>query len=332
MIADHFEPMRASVDEAIARKRIAPWLQKWPDIAGRHCDSEGNPPCYTFFYPEEEYRPHLLESLAKFREANIADVEIHLHHDREGEQNFIDRISRFKETLFERHGLLRKDAGKIVFGFIHGDWALDNSLPGGHCCGLNNEITLLRDLGCYADFTLPSAPSPSQTRMINTIYWAIDDPSRPKSHDTGVPVRVGANSSGDLLMIPGPLALNWRSRKFGLLPRLETGELAASNPITQGRVRLWLNYSPRIGDDLFIKLFAHGAREDNARQLLERDLDLTFQLLRHECARYRSSLRFATAWKIRSAVVSAYSIQRPVASTFVSSGAIHRSKGEQVIT
>ncbi len=304
MIADHFEPFCGLADAAIARRRTVTWCQKWPAIAHRHCDSTGNPPRYSFFYPEEEYRPHLLESLAEMAEAGIADVEVHLHHDGEGEQNFLDRISRFKETLFERHGLLRKQAGKIVFGFVHGNWALDNSLPSGRWCGLNNEITLLRDLGCYADFTLPSAPSPAQTRMVNTIYWATDDPLRPKSHDTGIPVRAGETSCGDLLMIPGPLTLNWSSRKLGVLPRLETGELAASNPVTRQRVRLWLNYAPRIGDDLFIKLFAHGAREDNAAQLLERDLDLTFQLLRNECAEYGSALRYLTAWEMRDAVES----------------------------
>jgi len=305
MIADHFEPLGVLTDETIARIRTATWVREWPAIARRHRDSAGNHPRYTFFYPEEEYRPHLLDSLADITEAGIADVEIHLHHDGEGEQNFLDRISRFKETLFVRHGLLRKKAGKIVFGFIHGNWALDNSLPDGRWCGLNNEITLLRDLGCYADFTLPSAPSPAQTRMINTIYWATDDPRRPKSHDIGVPVRARKPSSGDLLMIPGPLALNWSSRKFGLLPRLEIGELAASNSVTLQRVRLWLKYAPRIGDDLFIKLFSHGARENNAAQLLDRDLDLTFKLLQSECARCGSALRYVTAWQMRQAVESA---------------------------
>ena len=307
LIADHFEPLRNPTSEAIAHNRTERWLKKWPTIARRHYDSAGNPPCYTFFYPEEEYRPHLLDGLAEMTEAGIEDVEVHLHHDGEGEQNFVDRIGGFTEILSARHGLLRKQAGKIVFGFIHGNWALDNSLPDGRWCGLNNEITILRDLGCYADFTLPSAPSPAQTRTINTIYWASDDPLRPKSHNTGVPVRAGESSGGDLLMIPGPLALNWSSRKFGLLPRLEIGELAASNPVTPQRVRLWLKYSPRIGDDLFIKLYAHGAREDNAAQLLERDLDLTFRLLRDECASQGSALHCVSAWKMRNAIDSAQS-------------------------
>jgi hypothetical protein len=307
LIADHFEPFCNPSSEAVACRRVAKWHQKWPEIARRHRDSEGIPPCYTFFYPEEEYRPYLLDSLAEMTQAGIADVEVHLHHDGEGEQNFVERINGFTETLFARHSLLRKHNGKVAFGFIHGNWALDNSLPSGRWCGLNNEITLLRDLGCYADFTLPSAPSPAQTRMINTIYWASDDPLRAKSHDSGVPVRVGDISRGDLLMIPGPLTLNWSSRKFRLLPRLETGELAASNPVTRERARLWLKYAPRIADDLFIKLFSHGARENNAMQLLEGDLDLTFQLLREECVLQGSALHYVSAWNMRNAIESARS-------------------------
>src|SRR3546814_3205543 len=64
--------------------------------------------------------------------------------------------------------------------------------------GLDNELTLLRELDCYADFTMPSAPSPTQTTTINSIYYATDDPVRPKSHDTSTPARVGVPGRGDL--------------------------------------------------------------------------------------------------------------------------------------
>jgi len=311
MIADHFEPLgqtanKRAADERAARERTARWRWEWPAIARRHADSIGRQPAYTFFYPEEEYRPALLDPLAELADAGVADVEIHLHHDGEGERNFVGRIRRFKEILFARHGLLRKSKNEIVFGFIHGNWALDNSRPDGRWCGLNNEISLLRDLGCYADFTLPSAPSAAQTRLVNTIYWALDDPQKPKSHDTGIPLCAAEDSSGDLLMIPGPLALDWRRRKYGILPRLETGELAAGNPVSRERVRLWLQCAPRIGADQFIKLFAHGARERNARQLLGGDLDLVFRLLREECAKQASALRYATAWEMHNAVRAAH--------------------------
>src|SRR5258707_498316 len=75
-----------------------------------------------------------------------------------------------------------------MYAFIHGNWALDNSRPDGRWCGINNELDVLRETGCFADFTLPSAPSPCQTSTINRIYYAVDDPKRPKSHDTGFPI------------------------------------------------------------------------------------------------------------------------------------------------
>ena len=178
LFADHYEPLWHRADEDTGAERVARWAARWPAIAEKFRDSAGRPPRYTFFYPEEEYRPRLLEPLERMTSLGIADVEVHLHHDGEGQQNFVDRISRFTETLVSRHGLLRKYKGKVTFGFIHGLWALDNSRPDGRYCGLNNEITLLRDLGCYADFTMPSGASPTQARLINTIYWAVDDPHK----------------------------------------------------------------------------------------------------------------------------------------------------------
>jgi hypothetical protein len=304
-IADHFEPLGPGSPngcdrEQWGRERVALWEEKWPRIAAKHRDSTGSPPKYTFFFPEDEYRPHFLAALAKMTRAGIADVEIHIHHDGEGEQSFLDRMNGFRETLFQRHGLLRKDAaGQIVFGFIHGNWALDNSRPDGRYCGLNNEITLLRDMGCYADFTMPSGASPTQSRTVNQIYWVVDDPERPRSYDRGRAVVPGANGKGDLLMIPGPFGLRWEGR---LAPRLETGELAGYNRPSEYRVKRWLDLAPRIGTDIFLKLFTHGAQERNSSVLLEGDLDRTFALLRDECAREGCELRFVSAWEMRQAV------------------------------
>ena len=303
-VADHFEPLwkgpGGSPDEATARGRVALWANKWPEIASRHVDSSGKPPKYTFFFPQEEYRPYFLEPLADMTRAGIADVEIHIHHDCEGQQDFLDRMTGFQQTLHSCHGLLRKDErGRILFGFIHGNWALDNSRPDGRYCGLNNEITLLRDLGCYADFTMPSGASPTQARTVNTIYWAVDDPARPRSYDTGVEAGRNGGSAGDLLMIPGPFGIRWVER---LIPRLETGELAGYDWPTAYRIRRWLDLAPRIGADVFIKLFTHGAQERNSTMLLGGGLDRVFDLLAAECARSGHDLRYASAWEMRQAV------------------------------
>lgn len=312
-LADHYEPLWKGATEETARARVERWRRVWPSIAARHRDSAGRLPRYTFFYPEEEYRPFLLDPLAEMKQAAIADVEVHLHHDGEGEQNFVDRIHSFTEKLYHRHGLLRKQDGKITFGFIHGNWALDNSLPDGRWCGLNNEISLLRDLGCYADFTMPSVPSPTQTRMVNTIYWATDDPERPKSHDAGIPVTIGGPVAGDLMMIPGPLGLNWLGRRRWFVPRVETGELSASNPPSQHRARLWLRYAPRIGENIFIKLFTHGAQERNAEMLLGGGLDLALESLQAECAEARLKLCFVSAREMWQAIEAVRTKRDPLA-------------------
>jgi hypothetical protein len=299
---DHFEPLWNHVDEGTGIERVGRWVSNWPRIASKFRDSAGRQPRYTFFYPEEEYRPQLLSALEPLVEAGIGDVEIHLHHDHESEQRFVDRMSSFIETLRTRHGFLHTKNGKPVFGFIHGLWALDNSRPDGRFCGLNNEITLLRDLGCYADFTMPSGPAPTQVRLLNTIYWAVDDPNRPKSHDTGIPVSVGGNSTGDLLLIPGPFGIRWNERIY---PRLEVGELASYDPPNLRRVRRWLDLAPRVGDDMFLKLHTHGTQERHSQFLLGGGLERTIELVSLACAEAGYDLCFASAWEMRQAVDAA---------------------------
>ncbi len=304
-LADHWEPYWLKPSDKVARERVEVWSRNWPQIAARHTDSAGRPPQYTFYYPQEEYRPEFLDSLAHMVRLGIADVDIHIHHDGEGEQDFLDRMTGFIDVLSNRHGLLRQDNGRTVFGFIHGNWALDNSRPDGLCCGLNNEITLLRDMGCYADFTMPSGNSPTQSRLVNTIYWVTDDPLRPRSFDSGVPVRQGFPGKGDLLMIPGPLAIRWSER---LKPRLETGEIAHQDWPTPYRIARWLDVAPRIGNDIFVKLYSHGAQEQNYKALLlDGALDRLFELLPSECRRRGHELHYVTTWGMRQAVDAAAS-------------------------
>jgi hypothetical protein len=302
-IADHWEPYYGFPSDNVAAQRVAVWAKHWPEIARRHADSTGRAPQYTFYYPQEEYRPQFLDALAEMKRAGIADVDIHIHHDGEGQQNFVDRMSGFMETLVNRHGLLRMSNGRPVFGFIHGNWALDNSRPDGRWCGLNNEITLLRELGCYADFTMPSGSSPTQSRIVNAIYWVIDDPLQPRSYDRGTAVTRGVPGAGDLLMIPGPLGLRWAER---LAPRMETGELASYDLPTPYRVERWLDLAPRIGSDIFIKLYTHGAQERHASALLlEGGLERMFGHLVDACRRHGHELRYVSTWEMRQAVDAA---------------------------
>lgn len=300
-ITDHFEPLWKNPDQATARARVALWRRRWPEIAARHRDARSRPPVYSFFYPQEEYRKELLEPLAEMTREGIGDVDIHIHHDGEGEARFVQKMQGFLDALSGNHGLLRQHEGRTVFGFIHGNWALDNSRPDGRWCGLNNEISLLRDLGCYADFTMPAAGHPCQAGPVNAIYRVTDDPSHPCSYARGVRVRKGLGAVGDLTLITGPLGFDFRSSRR-LLPRIESGELAGYMMPSRARVKLWLRLAPRIGGHVFVKLFGHGAQERNSGPLLQGGLDRLFEDLAAECAERRVRLHYVSAWDMFKAV------------------------------
>lgn len=302
MFADHYEPYWGKPTDAVAERRVVAWQREWPRIAARHRDDTGRPPQWTFFYPQEEYRAALLAPLAELTRAGIADVEVHIHHDGEGEQNFVDRMQGFISTLDQQHGLLHRVNGRPTFGFIHGNWALDNARPDGRWCGLNNELTLLRELGCYADFTLPAAPDPCQTSIINAIYWAVDNPATPRSHERGVLVQPGKAPPVDaLLCIQGPLSVRAHPR-WRILPSLEVGELAGYAPPSPSRAVAWLDAAPRIGNDVFVKLFTHGAPEKNAEPLLGGFVDQVLSDVRSACLAREWQLSFVTAWEMNGII------------------------------
>ena len=71
-IADHWEPYWQRASDEVAGERVAVWVKRWPEIARRHGDSNGRPPQYTFFYPQEEYQPRFLDALAEMRRLGVA--------------------------------------------------------------------------------------------------------------------------------------------------------------------------------------------------------------------------------------------------------------------
>ncbi len=303
-LTDHFEPYgNTTLDNA--HKRMAEWTSRWPAIAhNAPKDSTGAAPCYTFFYPQEEYEKNLLNTITGLTKDGTADVEVHIHHFDDTPAGFVEKMSTFIKTLHEDHGLLRMHKGQLAFGFIHGNWALDNSRPDGLKCGVTGELQLLRDLGCYADFTMPSLPSPTQSRIVNQIYWTTGDPTKPRGFDTGIEATPSGGRKGDLLMVTGPTGLRYRDR---LVPRLETGELAHYDQPTPYRVQRWLSLAPRIGDDIFLKLYGHTAREDNAAALLGSDskpgsLAPMFQWIHEAAQQQKLELHWVSAWNMYRAI------------------------------
>ncbi len=274
-VCDHFEPLH-DTDKAGAMKRLADWKTRFPQLR-KECESEtGIAPRHTFFFPIEQYDRDLLSEIGEICALTESEVEVHLHHEDDTEETLREQLLRGVDDLASHAGMICSDAaGNRRYAFIHGNWALDNSNPEGLSCGVNNELGVLRETGCYADFTMPSAPHPAQTKIVNSIYYATDGPE-PKSHDRGVIAAKGRNVScreaqNQLLLIQGPLALNWERRKLGVLPKVENGDLTGLNPPLPDRWRLWQKTGIRVeGADswIFVKLHTHGGIPQNYNTLL----------------------------------------------------------------
>ena len=271
-VADHFEPAVQDPGPDGQRGRLDAWIQRYPRMAEPFRDADGRPPRHTFFYPAEQYRPEHLDRLGVLVSTGYGEVEVHLHHDRDTSDGLRRTLQEFVERL-GGHGHLGADMrdGRKRFAFVHGNWALDNSHPEGRWCGVSDELRVLRECGCYADFTLPSAPSPTQTRRINSIYYADDDPERAKSHDDGVEVRAGAHPSGDLMIVQGPLTVLWPGGKGWVLPRLENAGLTGVATPAAPRVDAWINTRVCVAgrpDWVFVKVHTHGCLDRNLDILL----------------------------------------------------------------
>ena len=131
-IVDHFEPEwhDAALPERLAR--VDRWVLEYPRLAASHRDADGCAPRHTFFYPAEAYHPDVVERLAALCRRGFGEVELHLHHDGDTSATLSEKLRQAKDD-FARHGLLARDraTGAVRFGFIHGNWALDNSRPDG---------------------------------------------------------------------------------------------------------------------------------------------------------------------------------------------------------
>ena len=260
LLTDHFEPHD--------QQTMDRWMQAYPALAQRHHDADGRMPQHTWFWffsqSDGAESLRFLQQLSRLSYDGYGEVELHLHHDRDTQSSFLEHITRMIRLSNVTGALVTAESTpRTTFGFIHGLWALDNSRHGA-ACGINNELILLRQLGCYADFTHPSW-GPMHPRIVNRLYYATDDPTRPKSYDHGTLMRVAAAATGDLLIFEGPSVVRWR----GWRPVYDHGDLTVHDPPTPQRVDAWVRAGVHVRgrpEWIFIKAFTHGAvaRDDEA--------------------------------------------------------------------
>jgi hypothetical protein len=268
-IADHFEPSMTHesryADLREQERRLIAWCRNYPRMAGPWVDSDGYCLRHTYFYPAEQYNRDLVALLVEHCHDGWGEIEVHLHHginEPDSAENTKRVLLEFRDYLAAQGCLARLDEEERPrYAFVHGSWALANS-AGGRFCGVDEEMEILAQTGCYADFTLPSAPNPAQVAKINSLYECTLPLDEAIPHRRGRNLVRGRRPEVFPLMVQGPLMLDFsRLAKKTYFPRVENGEITAKNPPTLDRLQLWNRAAITVGgrpDWLFIKLHCHG--------------------------------------------------------------------------
>ncbi|MBZ5668038.1 MAG: hypothetical protein LAO30_26070, partial [Acidobacteriia bacterium] len=270
-LADHFEPAidprdgQKRVPRSEQERRLEWWAREYPKVVDGLRDRDGRPLVHTYFYPAEQYDEGLLDMLAEHCHAGWGEVEIHLHHGfshPDTVENTRRVLTEFRDRLVFRHRCLAAEEGstKPAYAFVHGNFALANSAAG-RFCGVDSELQILAETGCYVDLTMPSSVwHPAQIARTNSLYECALPLDRPVPHRLGNDLVVGRRPETFPVMVQGPLLTDVRRSLRSARPVLENGAITGANPPTMHRFSLWKQAQIRVlgrPDWLFVKVFCH---------------------------------------------------------------------------
>lgn len=278
-MADHFEPAIVPHD-GMARApyveqeaRVERWCREYPKAVERWRDADGQPFAHTYFYPAEQYDRGHVSRLAEHCRAGWGEIEIHLHHGipvPDTPENLRQTLVSFRDKLVLEHGCLSREESGLSprFCFVHGNFALANSAEG-FGCGVEEELQILAEEGCVADFTFPANPfNPAQRALINSLYECEPELSERAAFRSGTALARGRSVRKFPFMVQGPLAF---SSGGGRGIRIENGSFTANNPPSLQRLQLWKRAMIAVEDRpdwLFIKLHCHGMDPEQEEAVL----------------------------------------------------------------
>jgi len=320
-MADHFEPAifpgkpgsYASYDEQ--ERRLDHWCREYPQLVDAFRDSDGHPFKHTYFYPAEQYDSRLVEQLAEHCHAGWGEIEIHLHHgltNPDTEENTRRQLEQFRDLLVSKHrslSFMEGDRELPRYGFVHGNYALANS-AGGRFCGVDSELQILAETGCYADLTLPPGRfHPAQISKINSIYECELPLNRRTAHRRGRDLECGRAPKIFPLIIEGPLMLDFapqrdRPRSLGI----ENAGITASYPLSVARLKLWKRARICVGgrpDWLFIKLHCHGMDPRECQAVLGEPMRRFLRELGDGAGERKEILHFVSAREMTNIILAA---------------------------
>jgi hypothetical protein len=315
-LADHFEPAivpgdgraRAPYDEQ--ERRLERWVREYPKVVEEWRDHDGLPFVHTYFYPAEQYDRGLVARLADHCHAGWGEIEVHLHHGipvADTADNLRHSLLDFRDKLAFDHGCLSCEQLDSTprYAFVHGNFALANS-AGGFGCGVDNEMQILADTGCFADLTLPTNPfNPSQCAKTNSLYECGYALTQRSAYRSGPDLAAGRAPKKFPLMLQGPLAISSSATRR---LRIENGAFTGSNVPTLERFQFWKRAMISVQgrpDWIFVKVHCHGMDPTQEDAVLGPSFRNFLQSLVEGAEERNEILHFVTAREMVNVILAA---------------------------
>ena len=292
-------------------QRMERWCREYPRVVDLWRDHDGRPFVHTYFYPAEQYDRGHISRLADHCHAGWGEIEVHLHHgipDPDTAANLRHMLLTFRDTLALEHGCLsREDGGKTPhYCFVHGNFALANS-AGGFGCGVDDELRILAETGCFADLTLPTNPfHPAQRSVINSLYECRLPLNERAAYRSGIALKRGCAPKKFPLMVQGPLMLSFGAGRRRI--RMENGAFTAANPPTLHRLHTWKRAMISVRgkpDWIFIKVHCHSMDPKQEDVVLGTSFRAFLQSLVEEAGARGEILHFVTAREMVNIILAA---------------------------
>jgi len=318
-LADHFEPAidpedgHKRVPRSEQERRLEWWAREYPKTIDGWRDHDGRPLVHTYFYPAEQYDEGLLDRLADHCHAGWGEVEVHLHHGMQHPdtaENTRRLLTEFRDQLAFRHRCLAAEEGSTRpgYAFVHGNFALANAAAG-RFCGVDSEMQILAETGCYADFTMPSGIGhPAQVAKTNSVYECALPLDQAAPHRQGHDLVAGRAPKTFPLIVQGPLVADFRRTLSSARPVLDNGAITGANPPTMHRLSLWKQAQVRVlgrPDWLFIKLFCHSMNPTQKDAVIGDSFRNFLAALVGGAAGRQETLHFVTARELANILLAA---------------------------
>ena len=284
LFVDHFEL-------AGKKDRLNSWINDYPSVVNGFKDADGVMPQHTWFSAIDLIDENELEAIKPLVDAGYGEVELHWHHSHVSDEVFRNDLKNGLE-IFHKYGFMKpyKKGIHSCFSFIHGNWSLNNS-RGVEYCGIDNEIEILKEFGCYADFTFPALFSPAQPKYVNKISYTTIANVR-KSYNKGRTSEVGVKEKeSEFMIMQGPLAINLFDWRHKWHPTIENGDV--NGDYTQNskkRIDCWVRQNIHVKNNpnwIFVKVFCHGAQDYKSLTS-----NSTIQMYRYLDTKYNDGKRY----------------------------------------